>query len=456
MPGLSEKVHEFLSQHLPHSSRIGIGVSGGADSVALLDAVAAQWKPVVLHFDHAMRPGSENDRIFVDELAKDRELDVYHERSQKEIRGEENARKARYDFFERSAEKFSLAAILTAHTADDQAETILFRFLRGTGLRGLAGIPPARGIYLRPLLSVRRDDVMRYIAARNLEYREDPSNSSLVFARNRMRHQILPFLKEHANPQLIEAVLRTSEILRGENDFLDGLARHELDTAVMVDSRIVLERDRLEKMHPALRGRVIHEALVRLGAPVTFETVDLVQDVAVTGGRADLSGSFSVETEGRTMVIGNRPPNVISFLETFELAMNGTTEILPMGISVSVRSEPARPVRLWRGGDSTARLSVCFDADSIEEPLILRTRRDGDRMQPFGMTGTKKLHDIFIDEKVPLRDRDRWPIICDTRGVVWVAGLRQDERTRVTEKTRRLLCLELKRDVGTPETEDAA
>jgi len=458
-------VREFLLRRLPTPAAVGVAVSGGVDSVVLLDIVANLAPEFgislsVLHYDHALRPDSAADADFVAGLARECGLPFHAERATEDLTGpalENRAREARYDFFRRVAGRHGLKAILIAHNANDQAETILFRLLRGTGGRGLAGIPPVRVdgplTYLRPLLTAHREDIERYAQARSLAHREDPSNRLLAHTRNRLRHQILPFLQEQLNPRIVDTLCRTSEILRSEEELIEELVGEEL--AAWKQSGDIWSRELavLAAVHPTLRRRVFLAVLERLRLPASYETVERIDELAAAGGRLDLSTRAAARVEGDLLVIGaeeatSRTPVTDEFL----IAMSGETEVPAMDLRIAVTSQqnaPGLKELNWQAahsGDPGARIETAFlAADAVQGRLRLRTRRDGDRMQPLGLDGMKKLHDIFIDEKISPGQREHWPILVDDRGVLWLVGVRQDERTRVSPRTTRILRIDVTR-----------
>lgn len=457
-------VREFLARHLPAPAAAGVAVSGGVDSVVLLDIVAGLAAETglalsVLHYDHALRDDSAADADFVAGLARERGLPFHAERAAEDLSGpalENRAREARYDFFRRTAGRHGLAAVLIAHNANDQAETFLFRLLRGTGGRGLAGIPPVRVdgalTYLRPLLAVHREDIERYAQARALTFREDPTNKLLAHTRNRLRHQILPFLQEQLNPQIVDTLCRTSEILRSEEELIEELVAAELAAWEQTGetwSRALVE---LANVHPTLRRRVLLAVLERLRLPASYEIVERIAALAAQGGRLDLSARAAARVEGDRLLIGAEAAARAPVTDEFPIAMSGETEVPAMDLRIAVtpqQNAPGLKELNWRASHARgagARIETAFlAADAVVGRLRLRTRRDGDRMRPLGLDGMKKLHDIFIDEKISPGQRERWPILVDDRGVLWLVGIRQDERTRVTPRTARILRIDVTR-----------
>lgn len=353
-----------------------MGVSGGPDSVALLDAlVALGYRPHVCHLNHRWRgEESDADAEFVRQLAARYGLPATIE-ARKAPQSEDGARRARFAFFERVARKTGLRTLLLAHTADDQVETFLLRLLRGAGPSGLSGIWPERPIgsllVIRPLLSVWRPQILAYLRRRKLTWREDTSNANPRFLRNRVRHQLLPLLARDYNPGIRRVLWRTAEILRAE----------------AAGEPVGFQR------------RAIRDAL----GPLEFCAVEKL--------RRRLFRHWPVKLKGRTVIP--------------ELGLCVQAQIV----------KPARGSLSKRGDRKTSEV---LDAAAIGRRPFIRTWQPGDRFQPLGMHSQKKLQDFFVDEKVPRVQRCWVPLLCaQDKRIAWVVGYRIGEPFKVTEKTRR-------------------
>ena len=267
-----------LVEHVDRGDRVLVAVSGGADSVALLHLIVgfARGFPVelvVAHLDHGLRRGSAADRRFVEKLA--RRLDLPVESARRDVGRErrkdespaEAARRVRRKFLLETAKRVKARFIATGHHLDDQAETVLMRLVRGVGPAALAGMAPAGpGPFLRPLLSLSRDDLRRYLERRGLDYREDPSNRDRRFDRNRTRHELMPLLAEGLNPRAAEHLVRAAERLREDAEYLDRIAVERYRRlATENEDRIELDAVKLARLAPPLARRVVREALARAG-----------------------------------------------------------------------------------------------------------------------------------------------------------------------------------------------
>ena len=429
---LSKLKLDLLSQGEP----LLIGVSGGADSVALLDAlVQSGYRPHVCHLNHQWRGAeSDADAEFVRELAGRYGLPATIE--SRAVAGDEDAaRQARLKFFESVAARTGIHTLALAHTADDQVETFLLRLLRGAGVAGLVGIWPERQLgslrIIRPLLKVCRAEVVEYLKSRQLTWREDSSNTNRQFLRNRVRHELLPLLARDYNPGIRDVLLRTAEILREEDELLSALAE-----AVPIE---------------ALRGQPValqRRALRRwLGEELDFDHIESVRQLA-------LSDSASAEVALPDNVIVFREYDTLRQATREELAavtgrwplnLAGETVIGELGVTFVCQSERSEEsLRATEALRSTQgdRNSERFDADALGESVFVRTWEDGDRFQPLGMSGERKLQDFFADEKVPRHRRGRVPLVCAADGrIAWIVGHRIAEPFKVTERTKRVVRL---------------
>ena len=290
-------------------SALVVGLSGGADSVALTDALAALRRRrglrlVAAHLDHGLRPGSADDAEFCAALC--RRLDVPFRRGEADVRAraarergglEQAARRERYSFLRRVRDDEKATAIAVAHTRDDQAETLLLRLLRGAGATGLAGMRPRNGDLLRPLLAVSREEVLAHLRERGLGWREDPSNADPAHRRNRVRHELLPYLEERFNPAIRAALARTAGLLADEAAHV----RQEADEHLAIAARqegdaLVLARAPLAAAPPAVARAVLRQALLRtgglaqVGALHVERVLELARAKAPSGRRLPLPG----------------------------------------------------------------------------------------------------------------------------------------------------------------------
>ena len=428
-----------------------VAVSGGADSVALLHAL---WtlrtklgiRLAVAHLHHGIRGAAANaDAAFVRRLAKRLALPLAEEygRVPQQARAagislEMAARTARYDFFRNVAEKLSAAGVAVAHTADDQAETVLLRLARGAGPQGLGGMEPVSrrdGLkIIRPLLGVTRTEIVAYLKKNRLRWREDASNRDTHFLRNRVRHEILPLLERRLNPQIRAALLKTAEVLREENDLLDRIAGRALSPQAprrAGAARPTLSVKRLIKLPLALRRRVLRLWLI--GAGVDAEQLDFAAVAAALALMENQRGTKSVELGGGWKII--RRYDKLALEKSYvPSAARWNLVIKPhRGI---IKEKPTAP------GQLPARATISAAAVS-KSSLVVRAARPGDRMAPLGLNGTKKLQDIFTDAKVPRDQRAQIPVVECRGEIIWLPGYRVARGWEVPNPRSRSLLLTL-------------
>jgi tRNA(Ile)-lysidine synthase len=433
------KVQAALVKTFAPGEALLVGVSGGPDSVALLSAlVELGWRPHVCHLNHQLRGAdSDADAEFVRQLATQYSLPSTIEACTV-APDEDSARRARQEFFGRVAERTGLKKLVLAHTADDQVETFLLRLLRGAGVPGLVGIWPERQLgtlrVIRPLLKVRRLEIMEYLAAKQLSYREDKSNADTRFTRNRIRHELLPLLEREYNPAIRDVLLNTAEILRDEDFYL---LRHVAQRFYMAACQNDAVNVKTLATYPtAIQRRVLRFWLggdSENGLSFTFDQIEAVRHAALgdaPSAAIDLPDDLVVYREYEWLQKARRK-DLEPVKGNWPLSLLGDTVIRELGVRF-----------VLEGGDESPHPKECFDADALGEGLFVRTWENGDRFQPLGMSETKKLQDFFVDEKVPRLKRGRVPLVCAADGrIAWVVGHRIAEPFKVRDDTRRILCL---------------
>jgi len=431
------KVQAALAKALVPGEVVLIGVSGGPDSVALLSVlVELGWRPHVCHLNHQLRgTDSDADAEFVRELAARYDLPNTIEACTV-APDEESARRARQEFFASVAASTGVKKLVLAHTADDQVETFLLRLLRGAGVPGLVGIWPERQLgtlrVIRPLLKVRRSEIMEYLTAKKLSYREDKSNADTRFTRNRVRHELLPLLEREYNPAIRDVLLNTAEILRDEDFYLlHHVAQRFYMTACQNDAVNVKT---LANYPTAIQRRVLRFWLggdSENGPSFTFDQIEAVRHAALGDSPStaiDLPDDLVVYREYEWLQKARRK-DLKRVEGKWPLGLKGETVIRELGVRFVLERVESAPYP-----------EESMDAEALGEGLFVRTWENGDRFQPLGMSETKKLQDFFVDQKVPRLRRGRVPLVCTADGrIAWVVGQRIAEPFKVTDGTRHVL-----------------
>ncbi len=429
-----------------------VAVSGGLDSVVLLDLLhrlfTNESAPLhVAHLDHGLRGASAADARFVERLAARYDSPAHVSRldrsaleAHRAYGREGAAREARQAYLLQVADEVGASRIALAHTADDRTETIIHRLARGTGIAGLRGIPSVRLPFVRPLIEAKRKDILAYALENGLIWRDDASNVDVSFARNRIRHRILPEL-EAINPRASEAILRASAHAAEADEasaFLvstiwEGICSGE------ADGRLTLRRSALSSVPPSVRKLVLREATRRARGDLSgigSHHIEAVIELAASEsshGELSLPG-VHVRVQADDVLLARAPETPV---EPWAVAVDvGETEVPDPAMTLRLAIAEQQPSM-----DREDRWLETADADRVEFPLQLRSRRAGDRFTPLGLDSPIKLKDFLINEQVPYYDRDRLPLLCDRDKIVWAVGVRLSNEVRITEGTRRYLTM---------------
>jgi tRNA(Ile)-lysidine synthase len=411
---------------------------------------------VIAHLNHELRGSTaDQEAAFVGRLAAGLGIpceigsrNVAQYGAEHRLSLQEAARIARYAFYDEVAAKYSASKIALGHQADDNAESILMHLLRGTGPLGLTGIPPVRqGRIIRPLIGLTRADILAFLELGGVEYMRDRSNLDTEYLRNRIRHELLPNLKEHYNPKAIRALNRLSSILRDEEDFWDQEVRRTLQDLVLeqTPSRLCLTARGLSELHPALLRRLVRHATLsvkgdikRLGH-VHVEAVARLLAGPSPSGRIDLPQGVRVVRDRDEICFLLGPSEETARFE-YDIPRIQTTFIREIGIllklSVCNRSEVPQVKNYPMN-------TALFDAAAVSLPLKVRNFQQGDRFKPMGMLGSQKVKTFFINHKVPRSQRLRCPILVSGGRIIWVGGYRIDDSAKITQKTKKVLKAEL-------------
>ncbi|MCH7662426.1 MAG: tRNA lysidine(34) synthetase TilS [Chloroflexi bacterium] len=451
-----------------------IGVSGGLDSLSLAHILhTLDYQIVIAHFNHQLRDEAEQDSIktrdFAEEIGVEFELgkeDVQAYSQSHSLSIEEGARELRYQFLFSVAQKRNAKAVLVAHHADDQVETVLMHLLRGAGLAGLKGMRPctlfleySESIPLvRPLLFTWRKEILKYCNEKDLEPTEDFSNFDTRFFRNRLRHDLIPLLESY-NPKIREAIFRMVQSLTGDHEVLQIVIKKAWEDCVerrgdgfVAFSQIAfqgqpigIQRGLLRQVISTLRPRVrdvdfnsIEKGLAVARNPVQSDRIDLI------------SGLFMMTEEDYLWIAdwdadlpSSNWPQVRD--DKMEVVIPGNYNLGSGWYFKITKAEDADLERV-NAFNNEDLFRAWLDADQVRDQIMIRPRISGDRFEPLGMRGhSTKLSDIFINAKIPRRARVAWPLICSADIIHWIPGCNQSHKSRITDQTTAILTLQLEK-----------
>lgn len=467
---MSENIESILKDEcgLVKDRPIIVGVSGGPDSLCLMETLRqAGYSIIVAHFDHQLRQESGQDARMVEKIAVRLMLacvidgaDVRAYADQEKLSLEEAARNLRYRFMFKLARERNAQAVAVGHTADDQVETILMHFLRGSALTGLKGMSFRSRIktfdaeipIVRPLLKIGREETVVYCAVNGLRPHYDSSNDSLNFERNRIRHLLIPNLESY-NPKFRESILRMSESLKGDYAFvMETLDKAWQESVVAKDEDVVtFDSDLLSRYSIGLQRNLVKHAMqfLRPEVDISFSILERATNMINDGApspRVDLKGGLRMFRElGKVYICtldAELPFNLWPQLIGSEPVSVSTPGQVSLAGGWKLTSEIWRIPALAReqAKQNQDQFQVWLDAENLSGKFELRTRRQGDRFSPLGMDGhSQKLSDFLVNEKMPLRAREHWPLLCAGDEIIWVPGYRSAHAYRLTTTSRNVI-----------------
>lgn len=439
--------------------KVIVGVSGGPDSVCLLhlfNKFCGQLGILlyVAHLDHMFRgKESEEDARFVETLCHNWNIPFFSDKVDVPayaknfgLSPEDAARRVRYDFFLQVKKQINAHKIATGHNQNDHEETILMNILRGTGLDGLVGIDPVRESFIRPLIEIPRAEIEKYIEQEGIPFRIDATNLTTDYFRNSLRLELIPIIRKKYCPHFGQSLRRLSEITRRDLAFLkQETAKAEADVVNYQAEKAVINVEKFLKQHEAIKYRLARSVVEKLSGDVKdFETrhakllVEFIEN-ASPGSMIDLPKNLQGIKEYNTFILSKASFDEIPNYN-YLLNVPGEISINEIGINIKAYIKAKDEIKITPDTDM-----AYLDYDKIESNLIIRNRLPGDRFKPLGGMGFKKLKDFFIDEKVPRLKRDQVPIVESKGNIVWVGGMRIDDRYKVTGETKRVLVMEMRK-----------
>ena len=431
-----ERILKTMREHkmLPMRSVL-VGLSGGADSAVLLNVLCKLsekhgFTVFAAHVNHGLRgEAADADERFSTELCKQKGVecfvlhaDVRAEAERLGMSEELAGRRVRYDFFERLLSEHGIERIATAHHKNDNAETILMNFMRGTGLKGLCGIPYIRGNVIRPLLDVSRAEIEAYCKENGIEFVTDQTNLETVYTRNKTRHILIPEIERQFNPSFTDTITKNARLLSVEEDYIEAETQRAYSECVTDGAADV---EKLCKLHPAIVLRVLRRMTDAVcgSADIPAAVIESVLELARrnrAGARIDIArGAYAVIEYGKLVIDNDESPG--GFL--YELKVGQSLYIPEAGYTV--RAEYADEYKRGDGEYFTVPEGAS---------LVIRSRKSGDRFTPWGMDGTKSVKNYMVDRKIPRRKRDSVGILTINGDIAWIIGYRRADGYKFNKK----------------------
>ncbi|WP_394885796.1 tRNA lysidine(34) synthetase TilS [Clostridium butyricum] len=453
-----KKVMSYIKDNnlIKSGDKVLVALSGGPDSVCLLNILYNLKAELNIeigaaHLNHLLRDKDAfEDEEYVKTLCKSLDIPCFVKRvdinkysKDKKMSSEMAGRDARYNFFDDIVKDEGYTKIATAHNANDQAETILFRLMRGSGIEGLCGIKVRRDKIIRPILCLSRKEVEEYIEINNLKPRIDKTNFEKIYNRNKIRLDMIPYIKENFNEDIIQTLNRMSVLLQKDNEFIENSARSFYEKHCIEQSDYFIIKKEMFDNKEAVVTRVIRYALTNFSKThYDFEMKHIYEICNLaknnSGKAIDLPNKIYAENIYGDIYIKERI-NINNIDVKQEIVVN-KNEI--NGKKIFFDNENIEFLVLKN--DSNLDLNQnnfikYFDFDKINDSISLRKRKNGDKIIPLGMKGSKKIKDLFIDMKVPKEERDCIPLLCFDENISWIVGIRVSEEYKITNKTKNIL-----------------
>ncbi|HOW22512.1 MAG TPA: tRNA lysidine(34) synthetase TilS [Sedimentibacter sp.] len=454
-------MHELIKNNIINKKliidgdNILIALSGGPDSVFLFHNLR-KLKDIISfnlyasHINHMYRgKDAMHDEEFVRDLCQKYGVRLFVKRKnaaeyarELKVTEEEAGRVLRYGFFNENLSQIGGGKIALAHNLNDQAETVLQRLIRGTGIDGLSAMSFQKGNLIRPMLNVSRDEIMAYLHENNYQYCIDITNSQDIYGRNKIRLNLIPYLEKNFSPNIQATLSRMAEAMERDKKIIEKYIDIKFKELLKdrSGSKLVLDLNLLRALDVGERGRIIRRGIEELkGNTVNVEMKHIdnaisLMDAGKTGKKIDLTGGFTIEISYDNFIINKRLDKVPEF--EYNIALNEITHIKEVNKTLLARVFEAG-TETWE--DIEDKDSFCVDFDLVKGSLTVRNRRPGDSITPCGMEGSKKVKDVFIDLKIPKEERDSRLIVADDENIIWLEGYRINDKYKINESTKKIL-----------------
>lgn len=451
---LIKKIKNFISNNslITENDRILVGLSGGPDSIFLLYFLINNFKNkiVIAHINHKLRGvDSDLDEKFVRKVSQKLKIPLYVKREDVKKLSKENkksieecGREVRFSFFKKILQVENLTKIALGHNLDDNIETILSNFIKGSGTKGLTGISEKIDNLIHPLINIKKEDILNYFKLNKIEYRIDKTNLENNYLRNKIRNYLIPIIEKEFNKKFKERVSSLSNILKVENELIENLV-NEVDNKVLKfdDDFIKIDLKKFINLHLSLKRRLIRKAISYLTKSedlreYSLEHIDKVISLEnkKTGSKIELPKDIIAIKDINRIILERK--NI--FIEDFYIEIPSLGKYKEMGLNIELFLVEKMSI-------SQNPFTSFFDYDKIEFPLKIRKSKFGEKFKPLGLNYYKKLQDFFIDNKIPKDIRWNLPILLNKKNdILWLVGLRISETYKVTDLTKRVICIKIK------------
>jgi len=448
---LIKKIKNFISENslINENDRILVGLSGGPDSIFLLYILHNYFNNqlIIAHINHKLRGiDSDLDEKFIRTISQKLKIPLYviredvkklSTKNKKSI--EEVGRDVRFSFFNKILKVENFNKIALGHNLDDNVETILINFIKGSGMKGLIGIPEKRDNIIHPIINIKKEEILKYLEENKIEYRIDKTNFETDYLRNKVRNYLLPIIEKEFNKNFKEKILALSNILKVEDKFLDDLVENiKNDILKFEDDFVKIDLKKLQNLHLSLKRRLIRKVIDHFNKDLREYPLDHIDKVISlenkkTGKEIELPLNLIAVKDKNNIIIERRDFEIPDFY--IEIPDIGSYQEIGMKIELSLVEKISKVKDPF--------ISF-FDYDKIELPLKIRKPMFGEKFKPLGLKKEKKIQDFFVDSGIPKSVRWNLPILLDKKDdILWIVGVRISDDYKVTNLTNRVICIKI-------------
>ncbi|WP_066500790.1 tRNA lysidine(34) synthetase TilS [Abyssisolibacter fermentans] len=459
---MEQKVYDTIVDNnlIKSGDKLVVGVSGGPDSMALLCVLkniqkSINFTIISVHINHGIRgKEADKDEKYVKNICKQWNIPFYNKKVNMDeyakinkMSSEEAGRELRYKFFNEILKKESANKIAVAHNKNDQAETVMMRFLRGTGIEGLKGMEFKVGNIIRPLLSIDRSLIEEYCEDNNLNPRIDKTNLQPIYGRNKIRLELIPYIENNFNKGIVNTLTRTANIMNEDNDFINKYAEEKFEKVCNKKSKNIIEIkvEEFKELHISIKSRIIRlsiEAINGNRKNIGLKHIKIIThfiENGVAGKTHDTTMGVELLKKYDTCLIRKKENSLHKVIkDRNKLVLNAKNYNNNFKSDIIIEIKDIQKIDF----KSNDRFIKYIDYDKIKGDLYIRNRKPGDKFVPFGMKGSKKLKDYFIDNKIPREERDNIPIIEDEKNIIWVVGYRLSDLYKVDKNTKKVILIQ--------------